>query len=102
VGVARRQAGTGETPESCVAREISEELDLRVKVGPLLDVWVYHISEGVDVFIVTYGCYPESPQGLTHSPEHKAPGLFDLDELDQLHMPGGYKRSIISWVKQII
>jgi 8-oxo-dGTP pyrophosphatase MutT (NUDIX family) len=92
----------GETPESCVAREILEELNLRVKVGPLLDVWVYHIGEGVDVFVVTYGCYPESPQGLTHSPEHNAARLFNLDELDQLNMPGGYKRSIKSWAKQII
>jgi 8-oxo-dGTP pyrophosphatase MutT (NUDIX family) len=92
----------GETPKSCVAREISEELNLRVKVGPLIDVWVYHIYEGVDVFIVTYGCYTESPhQDLAHSPEHKSVQLFSLEELDQLKMPGGYKRSIKSWAKQL-
>ena len=32
----------GETPEDCVAREIAEELDVRVSVGPLLDARVYH------------------------------------------------------------
>jgi 8-oxo-dGTP pyrophosphatase MutT (NUDIX family) len=91
----------GETPESCVAREISEELDLRVKVGPLLDVWVYHIGEAVDVVIVTYGCYAESPQILPHSSEHKAVRLFTLDELDLLNLPGGYKKSIRAWAERL-
>ena len=45
----------GETPEQCVVREIYEELNLRVRVGSILDSWVYHIAEGVDVLIVTYG-----------------------------------------------
>ena len=45
-----------ETPEDCVAREITEEVGLAVKVGAILDTWVYHISEGVYVLIVTYGC----------------------------------------------
>lgn len=92
----------GETPESCVAREILEELGLRVRVGPLLDVWVYHIGEGVDVFMVTYGCYPETSQDLTHSAEHQTARLFGLDELEPLNMAGGYKRSIKLWAKRLI
>jgi hypothetical protein len=73
-----------------------------VQVGPLIDVWVYHIGEGVDVVIVTYGCYAESSQNLVHSSEHKAAWLFGLDELDQLNMPGGYKRSIKSWAERLV
>ncbi len=87
----------GESPESCVAREILEELGLSVTVGPLLDTWVYHISEGVDVLIVTFGCYAESLRGITHSEEHIGFGIFKLDEVDNLNMPGGYKSSIRLW-----
>ena len=67
----------GETPEDCVAREIAEELDVRVSVGPLLDAWVYHIADGVDVLVLAYGC------AATDLPIHglltdlKRRGLFD-------------------------
>ncbi|MGI9048751.1 MAG: NUDIX domain-containing protein [Rubrobacteraceae bacterium] len=50
-----------ESPEECVAREILEELNLRVEVGPLLNAWLYEVLEGVRVFVVTYGCHVESP-----------------------------------------
>ncbi len=87
----------GESPEECVAREMREELGLRVTTGPILDSWVYHIYEGADVFIVTYGCYPEPFAELTHSPEHREVGLFQVDEVEGLRMPGGYKDSIRRW-----
>ena len=87
----------GETPQSCLAREIAEELSLPVKVGPLLDSWVYHIAKGVDVLIVTYGCYPESLGEVVHSAEHKAVGLFTAVEVPGLNMPQGYKDSIADW-----
>ena len=87
----------GETPEDCVAREIAEEVGLHVKIGPLLDSWVYHIAAGVDVLILTYGCHPEPFSAITHSPEHKAVGLLTLSEVHTLPMPDGYKRSIHAW-----
>jgi mutator protein MutT len=90
----------GESPEGCVIREIHEELGLHVSPGPLLDSWVYHIVTGVDVLIVTYGCYPAPFASVTHSPEHKAVGLFTLQELQTLPMPEGYKKSIQAWVEQ--
>src|SRR5258708_14731211 len=70
----------GEEPESCVAREIREELGLEVDVARLLDTWVYHIRDGVDVLIVTYGCAPKAFDEVTRSPEHKAVGWFGLSE----------------------
>ena len=90
----------GERPEDCVTREIHEELGLQVTPGPLLDSWVYHITVGVDVLIVTYGCYPMPFASVTHSPEHKAVGLFTLQEVQTLPMPEGYKKSIQVWAQQ--
>jgi hypothetical protein len=71
-----------------------------VSAGPLLDSWIYHITAGVDVLIVTYGCYPAPFASVTHSPEHKAVGLFTLQEIHALPMPEGYKKSIQAWAEQ--
>jgi 8-oxo-dGTP pyrophosphatase MutT (NUDIX family) len=90
----------GESPEDCVRREIHEELGLCVTPGPLLDSWVYHIAVGVDVLIVTYGCYPAPFASVAHSPEHKAVGLFTLQEVQALPMPEGYKKSIQAWAER--
>ena len=79
-------------------REIEEELGLVVMIGPLLDSWVYHIFEGANVLILTYGCYPTPFTEVTHSPEHKAVGLFSPEDIPSLNMPDGYKRSIQSWL----
>jgi 8-oxo-dGTP pyrophosphatase MutT (NUDIX family) len=88
----------GETPETCVIREIEEELGLGATIGPLLDAWVYHIFEGRDVLILTYGCSPTPFSEVTHSPEHKAVGLFRPEEVPALRMPDEYKQSIQTWV----
>jgi hypothetical protein len=77
-----------------------EELGLPVSLGPLLDSWVYHIAAGVEVLIVTYGCYPAPCASVTHSPEHQAVGLFTLQEMQALPMPAGYKKSIQTWIEQ--
>lgn len=91
----------GETPEACVVREIEEELGLTAQTGPLLDAWVYHIYEGADVLVLTYGCHPEPFATVTYSPEHKAVGLFSPQEIPALHMPEGYKNSIRTWVEYL-
>jgi 8-oxo-dGTP pyrophosphatase MutT (NUDIX family) len=91
----------GETPETCVEREIEEELGLAVRIGPLLDTWVYHIFEGVDVLILTFGTYPTPFAEITHSPEHKAVGLFSPEDVPSLRMPEGYKTSIQTWIDSL-
>ena len=53
----------GENPVDCLRREIAEETGWAVTVGPILDAWQYHIHDGVDVLIVTYGCFVD-----THEP----------------------------------
>jgi ADP-ribose pyrophosphatase YjhB (NUDIX family) len=87
----------GEAPPDCVAREITEETGLAVTTGPVLDAWQYHIREGHDVLIITYGCHPEGTQSPSLSTEHQEMGFFTLAEAANLTMPAGYKHSIQSW-----
>jgi 8-oxo-dGTP pyrophosphatase MutT (NUDIX family) len=78
-------------------REIREETGWKVTAGPLLDCWQYHICEGADVVIVTYGCHVLSTDPPLVSNEHKQAGLFAMSEIPDLVMPDGYKRSIAAW-----
>lgn len=91
----------GEAPPACVAREITEETGLAATTGPILDAWQYHIRDGRDVLILTYGCHPEGDQPPTVSPEHKDIGFFSLPEVASLSMPAGYKHSIRSWFEHL-
>lgn len=91
-----------ETPEECVAREITEETQWPVTTGPILDSWMYYINEVEKyVFIVTYGCYPDTDAEPVLSHEHKEVGLFAENEIAGLNMPDGYKRSIMTWFAQL-
>ena len=89
----------GESPEECVAREVTEETQWKVTAGPILDTWMYYI-DAVErhVFIVSYGCHPQSDADLVLSTEHQDIGLFSAAEVAQLRMPGGYRRSISTWL----
>ena len=91
----------GEEPPVCVAREITEETGLAVTTGPILDAWQYHIREGRDVLIVTYGCHPTGHQPPVLSHEHRGIGFFSQAEVDSLTMPAGYKHSIHSWFARL-
>ncbi|MDR0343120.1 MAG: NUDIX domain-containing protein [Nocardiopsaceae bacterium] len=91
----------GEEPPACVAREIAEETGLVVTAGPILDAWQYHIRDGRDVLILTYGCHPGGDQPPVLSHEHQAIGFFSLPEVASLSMPAGYKDSIRSWFERL-
>jgi ADP-ribose pyrophosphatase YjhB (NUDIX family) len=91
-----------ETPEECVAREITEETQWKVTTGPILDTWMYYIDKAdKHVFIATYGCYPDGHSEPVHSQEHKEIGLFAEHEVPTLNMPEGYKRSIATWYARL-
>jgi 8-oxo-dGTP pyrophosphatase MutT (NUDIX family) len=90
----------GEDPAGCVAREITEEVGWPITTGPILDAWQYHIHDGVDVLIVTYGCYTNSDSAPVASDEHKEVGLFTASQAAALRMPEGYKKSIAAWYTQ--
>jgi 8-oxo-dGTP pyrophosphatase MutT (NUDIX family) len=94
----------GETPQQCVVREIAEESGWAVTAGPILDAWLYHITqESKYVLIVTYGCYLDPGQDTLDpvvSGEHQRIGLFAPAEISGLVMPHGYKTSIATWLTQ--
>ena len=93
----------GEDPESCVAREITEEIGWKVTTGPILDAWLYHIWQADrHVLIVTYGCYvaADAPPPVL-SDEHRKIGLFTESEVPGLTMPDGYKRSVATWFSRL-
>ncbi|ONI81631.1 NUDIX hydrolase [Actinosynnema sp. ALI-1.44] len=74
-----------ETPEECVAREITEETQWKVTTGPILDTWMYYIDVAEKhVFIVTYGCYANGDTEPVLSHEHKEIGLFAEHEVATL------------------
>jgi 8-oxo-dGTP pyrophosphatase MutT (NUDIX family) len=89
-----------EAPIDCVVREIHEELGLRVSVDCILDAWVYDIRSNVKVLIVTYGCPLMAHGRISISSEHKAVGLFTPGEVEGLHMPDGYKRSVRDYMSR--
>ena len=86
-----------ESPDTCVVREIAEELRLEVEVRLLLDSWVYTIASGVSVLILTYGCAETSEREAVMSHEHKQLAWFPIAEVPGLRMPQGYKDSIRRW-----
>jgi len=90
-----------EGPAECLEREIFEELNLKVRIDSLLDVWVYDILNSVKVFIVTYGTQPlDVNPRIRISNEHSEVGVFGYDEIAGLNMPSGYKNSIALFSKR--
>jgi 8-oxo-dGTP pyrophosphatase MutT (NUDIX family) len=87
---------SGEDPVSCLVREVREELAIAVSVHDILDCWRYEVGGG-EVVIVTYGCRPCDEAKPAISAEHRALGLFGVEEISALTMPEGYRRSIREW-----
>jgi 8-oxo-dGTP pyrophosphatase MutT (NUDIX family) len=92
----------GEDPAICVVREIAEEVGWRVAAGPILDSWQYHIRDGVDVLVVTYGCHLTVDADPAVSHEHTEAALFGIEEIASLPMPEGYQRSIHAWYASVV
>lgn len=91
----------GEDPQSCVVREIAEEVGWSVACGPILDAWLYRIRAGIEVLVVTYGCHALTGTAPVLSPEHNEVGLFAPAELADLLMPDGYRKSIMEWYARL-
>jgi 8-oxo-dGTP pyrophosphatase MutT (NUDIX family) len=89
-----------ETPASCVAREVAEELQLRVEATRLLDSWIYTIAPEVHVLILTFGCTETRENAAVLSGEHTHFEWFAIEDVDSLDMPGGYKASIGRWASE--
>src|SRR5260370_25962055 len=91
----------GEDPPDRLRMEIAEECGWSAVIGPILDAWQYHIRDGIDVLIVTYGAETNTAGPPVLSNEHKQVGLFSEDEVARLRMPEGYKRSIAAWYARL-
>jgi 8-oxo-dGTP pyrophosphatase MutT (NUDIX family) len=87
----------GETLEGCVARELLEELGVSVRVGEVVDTWLYRISSGVEVLVVTFGCEADALPDELVSPEGIGIGVFAVDDLAAIELPIGYHRGIRRW-----
>jgi 8-oxo-dGTP pyrophosphatase MutT (NUDIX family) len=86
-----------ETPEECVCREISEELNINISNVDIIDSWVYKITPIRHVFIVSYGTIYRGNEKLRLSAEHRDLGVFEYDKIDKLKMPAAYKFTIARW-----
>jgi len=90
----------GESSPECLAREIDEELNVRVEVGQPLDTHLFEVLPGKHVFIATYRCSITGPFEPRLSHEHKRLGLFSPSALPQ-NLPRGYRASIESATKVV-
>lgn len=84
----------GESSEQCLAREIDEELGLRVAVGAMLDSYLFEVIPGKHVFIVTYACRLRGDYAPVLSHEHIQLAHFSPDALPD-NLPEGYRASIL-------
>ena len=79
----------------CLAREIREEMNIDVTVGPLLSATQVNVMDSIDVLVLIYSCFTQaSAHQLKISPENFALRLFSVEELSTLHLPKAYYQAI--------
>ena len=86
----------GESAPECLAREIDEELGLKVLVGAPLDSYLFEVIPGKHVFIVTYACTLIGAYAPVISHEHTHVALFSPAALPE-RLPQGYRDSIAAF-----
>ncbi|KRG12605.1 NUDIX hydrolase [Virgibacillus soli] len=83
-----------EKPEECLIREIHEELGIHCTVEDIIDSWVFEVLEGKFVFIVSYLCKCDDLSNIFISEEHEEYKWVHLEEMEDIHIPKGYKESV--------
>ena len=85
----------GETPETCLKRELNEELGCTALVGKLLLADVLEVIPEKLVLIVAYHCsLPSSAPTFRVSEEHKEVRLFSISELSEIPIPDVYVKAV--------
>lgn len=85
----------GETIESCLIRELQEELGIAVATGPLIMATQRRINGWVNVVVLIYSCFTTNrTHELRISPEHSKFGCFTRQEAEALVLPEAYKQAI--------
>lgn len=90
------QMERGEQPEATLEREFLEESGLRVKVGRLLDAYVFEPVPDRAVLILAYGCRLVDGD-LAISSEHSEIAFHDWPLVPDLPVPSGYRRVAAMW-----
>lgn len=91
-----RLEASDESPPLCLQREISEELDLIAAVHEPVHSFRYEPITGRHVLVLAYRCelIGTWPDRLWHSNEHSGVRVFDLDALDAINLPDGYRDAL--------
>ncbi|AEP00292.1 MULTISPECIES: NUDIX hydrolase [Heyndrickxia] len=90
-----------ESPETCVKREIKEELNLKCSVENIIDSWVYEVLPNKFVFIVTYFCVCDNLSHIQISEEHIEYKWIKINHLENELIPEGYRHSITAAAKLV-
>lgn len=85
---------TGEEIRDCLIREIKEETGLDAYVCAVLEPYIYRVLETTDVLILPFKCEIQSFESMILSHEHKEIRIFDLETIDQINLPEGYRKTI--------
>ena len=89
------RAEPGDTcPQDTIRRELTEEAELAVSVGDLVDIWYYDVPGAGRVAVASYLAWADGPTGLAPSGEHAELRWFWVDELAGLPLPEGYRTTI--------
>ena len=89
----------GENQAETLVREFAEERSLEVAVADPIDSYLFEVIPGHRVFIVTYGCTLIGEFRPELSDEHTEYCLWPIEQLSELNLPVGYRRSIEKWAK---
>ena len=85
----------GESIESCLTRELCEELGIVVVAGPLITATQRRINGWVNVMVLIYRCHTTcTSNALRISAEHSSIGCFTRQETEAMDMPEPYRQAI--------
>ena len=85
----------GETPETCLTRELKEELNCDIVVGNLLLAEVLEVIPEKFVLIIAYHCgLLRQTTDFKISDEHKDARLFTVSEVGNIPIPKVYVKAI--------